>query len=122
VLLIEDNHAIVALLESVLGQRHGMRLHTAYRGAVGLELARVHGPDLILLDVHLPDMDGHEVLRQLRGCPQTRSTPVVAVSADATAAQEDRMLRAGAHAYLVKPLDLHALLDVVDGVLASQPG
>ena len=122
VLLIEDNHAIVALLESVLGQRRGMRLHTAYRGAAGLELARVHGPDLILLDVHLPDMDGHEVLRQLRGCPQTRSTPVVAVSADGTAAQEDRMLRAGAHAYLVKPLGLHELLDVVDSVLASQPG
>jgi CheY-like chemotaxis protein len=116
-LLIEDNPAIVALLESILAQRSGVRLRTAYRGAVGLELARAQRPDLILLDVHLPDMDGDAVVRQLQSNPETQGIPVVAVSADATAEQEERLLRAGAHAYLVKPLDVRALLRVVDSVV-----
>jgi signal transduction histidine kinase/ActR/RegA family two-component response regulator len=116
-LLIEDNPAIVALLESILAQRRGVRLRTAYRGAVGLELARAQRPDLILLDVHLPDMDGDAVVRQLQSNPETQGIPVVAVSADATAEQEERLLRAGAHAYLVKPLDVRALLRVVDSVV-----
>ena len=116
-LLIEDNPAIVALLESILAQRRGVRLRTAYRGAVGLELARAQRPDLILLDVHLPDMDGDAVVRQLQSNPETQGIPVVAVSADATAEQEERLRRAGAHAYLVKPLDVRALLRVVDSVV-----
>ena len=116
-LLIEDNHAIAALIASLLTQRAGVRLRTAHRGAVGLELARAQRPDLVLLDVHLPDMDGHEVVRQLQGCPETQDIPVVVVSADATAEQEERLLRAGAHAYLVKPLDVRALLRVVDSVV-----
>src|SRR5919202_862478 len=116
-LLIEDNPAIVALLESILAQRAGVRLRTAYRGAVGLELARAQRPDLILLDVHMPDMDGEAVVRPLQSNPETQGIPVVAVSADATAEQEERLLRAGAHAYLVKPLDVRALLRVVDSVV-----
>jgi signal transduction histidine kinase/CheY-like chemotaxis protein len=118
VVLIEDSHANVALIEALLEQRPAVRLRTAYRGEVGLELARTHRPDLIVLDVHLPDLDGPAVLRHLKDDPTTRAIPVVALSADATPEQAARMRAAGAHSYLLKPLDVHYLLHILDTILA----
>src|SRR5918911_231357 len=121
-LLIEDNQANVALMESILAQRPDVTLLTALQGRLGMDLARRHRPHLILLDVHLPDMRGDEVLRRLKDDPATREIPVVVVSADATREQEERLLATGAHAYLTKPLDVRHFLHVVDAVLLQKSG
>ncbi len=105
-LYIEDNASNRSLVVHLLEDRPGTQLLTAARGEEGLELARTHRPDLILLDLHLPDLDGWEVLARLRRHPATRRIPVVAVSADASRDTIDRLLVAGARAYLTKPLNV----------------
>jgi CheY-like chemotaxis protein len=84
-----------------------------------LTSAREHHPDLILLDVHLPDMTSDEVIRGLRASPATSTIPVVALSADATKHQIDRVMAAGAVAYITKPIDLRQLLQTVDNAIAG---
>jgi len=114
VLYIEDNVSNLRLVEQVLGRRPQTTLLSAMQGQLGLDLAREHRPDLILLDLHLPDVPGDEVLRRLLEEPRTRGTPVVILSADATPGQVERLLAAGAEAYLTKPLDVRQLLALVD--------
>jgi CheY-like chemotaxis protein len=86
-------------------------------GRLGVELAREHHPDLILLDLHLPDIPGDRVLAELQEDAETRDIPVIVLSADATRERE-QLLAAGAAAYLTKPIDLRRLLDVFDRHLA----
>jgi signal transduction histidine kinase len=119
VLYIEDNLANYRVVEGMLALRPGVTLLPAMQGKIGLELARAHDPDLVLLDVHLPDMDGREVLQALRSDPATVGTQVVVVSADATEGQIQRMTAAGADQYLTKPFDLQRLLAVVDDLSAA---
>ncbi len=114
VLYIEDNVANLQLIEYLLSFRPGIKLMPAMQGRLGLELARQHQPDLILLDLHLPDIGGDEVLRRLRADPQTRRIPVVMISADATPGQIERLKREGAVEYLTKPLDVNQLLATMD--------
>ncbi len=116
-LLIEDNLANLRLVERILAHRPDIELLSAVRGRLGLELAREHRPDLVLLDLHLPDMPGLEALRRLRSQPETRHIPVVVVSADASETQIARLTGAGAAGYLTKPLDVAAFLDLLDGGL-----
>lgn len=118
ILYIEDNFSNVTLVDQMLGERPAFELMTAMQGRVGLELARQHSPDLILLDLHLPDMPGWEVLAQLKSNHLTRNIPVVVVSADATAPQIKRLLSAGARAYLTKPLDIPEFFRVIDEAMA----
>jgi PAS domain S-box-containing protein len=106
ILYIEDNLSNLKLVERILERRPGIRLLSALQGGLGLELARQHRPDLVLLDVHLPDMSGEQVLRSLRGDPSTRDLPVIVISADANAGRADRLLEAGAQGVLTKPLDV----------------
>ena len=117
ILYIEDNFSNVTLVEQMLAERPALELMTAMQGRVGLELARQHSPDLILLDLHLPDMPGWQVLAQLKSDHATRDVPVVVISADATAPQIKRLLSAGARAYLTKPLDIAEFFRVVDEAL-----
>jgi CheY-like chemotaxis protein len=119
VLHIEDTLSNLKLLERILAQRSGIEVIAAMQGRLGLELAREHRPALILLDLHLPDMGGDRVLQQLREDPVTSSIPVIIVSADATAGQVQRLLSAGATAYLTKPLDVRDLLRLLDEALAD---
>jgi CheY-like chemotaxis protein len=114
VLHIEDNLSNIKLIERVLAQRPGMTLIPAMQGRLGLELARQHRPLLILLDLNLADISGEEVLHVLRDDPVTAGIPVAIVSADAMPRQVQRMLAAGATAYLTKPIDVRELLDLVD--------
>lgn len=114
VLHIEDNLSNLALVERVLAQRPGVEVVAAMHGGLGLELAREHNPVVVLLDLHLPDMDGEQVLQRLRDHPDTASIPVVIVSADATPGQVRRLLSAGAAAYLTKPIDVRELLRLID--------
>ena len=120
ILYIEDNRSNVRLVQRLLGKRRAVALVTAERGDEGLELAKRERPDLILLDLHLPDMSGEEVLRRLWSDPVTRPLPVAVLSADATPAQRQRLLASGAVAYLTKPLDITHLLRLIDDRLTGR--
>jgi CheY-like chemotaxis protein len=119
VLYIEDNVANVRLLERVLRQRPGIRLQHASNGEAGIAAARDATPDLILLDLHLPDTSGDDVLRILWEDPATRDIPTIVLTADATPGLARRLKAAGARDTLTKPLDIRQVLDVVDGVLTG---
>ena len=96
ILLIDDQSTNLSLIERVLETRPNLRLYTASDGRGGLTLARRQTPDLILLDLHLPDMGGDEVMRRLRLEARTREVPVVVLSADATPSQVARLRQLGA--------------------------
>jgi len=117
VLHIEDNLSNLKLVERVLERRADVEIVAAMQGRLGVELAREHQPVLVLLDLHLPDMGGEQVLQRLREDPLTASIPVAIVSADATAGQVQRLIAAGAVAYLTKPIDVKGLLEVLDRAL-----
>jgi PAS domain S-box-containing protein len=120
VLYVEDNRSNVRLLERLLARRPGVVLLTAATGEAALRMIRERQPDLVLLDLHLPDMSGEEVLRRVWAAPTRRAIPVAVLSADATPRQQQRLLAAGAVAYLTKPLDVAALLQIVDERLAGK--
>ena len=114
VLYIEDNVANVQLIEHVLSFRSQVKLLTAMQGRRGLEFAIENRPDLILLDLHLPDIRGDVVLRELQADPRTRAIPTIMISADATPGEIRRLRDAGATDYLTKPLDVEKLLHILD--------
>lgn len=117
VLYVEDTVANVRLLEEILRTRPSIHLLPAMMGTLGLELAREHRPDLILLDLHLPDLRGDHVLAQLRDDDRTRDIPVVMLTADATKRTGESLLEAGASAYLTKPIGVRDLLATLDEYL-----
>ena len=117
ILYIEDNMGNVRLMERLLAHRPNVRLITTLSGSVGVELAQEHCPDLILLDVHIPDLSGYEVLERLHGDERTASIPVVMLSADASHEQIQRFTDAGVRDYLTKPLDLKYFLSQLDQYL-----
>jgi CheY-like chemotaxis protein len=113
-LYIEDNVSNLTLIEHLLGDEQSIKLISAMQGLLGLELASRHRPDAILLDLHLPDITGAEVLARLKADARTSTIPVIVLSADATRSQIDRLLAAGASDYLTKPLDVERFLKVID--------
>ena len=121
ILCIEDDPSNLRLIERILANRPGVRLLKAIRGRMGLDLAREHHPDLIVVDVHLPDIPGDHVIGSLRNDPATGRTPVIVTSADATPKQRKRLVAAGATEYLSKPLDVKRFLAVVDESLGIPP-
>lgn len=121
ILYIEDNLTNLSLVETVLEARPEWRTISALRGEDGIELAREEQPDLILLDLHLPDIHGDEVLARLRADEATRDIPVVVISADATGQSRSRMRAVGADEYLTKPLDLDDFVAAIERHLAP-PG
>ena len=116
VLYIEDNLSNLQLVERVLARLPDVTLISAMRPQLGLDLAGEHHPDLVLLDLHLPDMPGEEVLRRLQTSPKTAEVPVVILSADARPGLIQRLLDQGARAFLTKPLDVKELLELVDTI------
>ena len=116
VLYIEDNLSNLTLIEQILEDEPQIELLTAMQGQIGIDLARQHIPDVILLDLHLPDLPGWDVLERLRADPQTRHIPVVVISADATRQQIRRLMTAGAREYLTKPLEIGEFFRVLDQV------
>jgi CheY-like chemotaxis protein len=119
VLYIEDNPSNLHLVQRILSRRPEIRLLSAMQGELGYELARLHCPDLILLDLHLPDVSGLEILQRLQKHEGTASIPTVLLSADATPGQARRALDAGARAYLTKPLEVGRFFDTLDGILVD---
>jgi PAS domain S-box-containing protein len=119
VLYIEDNPVNVLLMEAMLAHVTGLRVITAPLPALGLQMARDERPELILLDIQLPGMDGYEVLRRLRAEPTSRTVPVIAVSANAMPSDVERGMAAGFADYLTKPIDISRLIASVEAVLVA---
>ncbi len=117
VLCIEDNLSSLALIETLLQRRPGIQLLSSMQGQMGLDLARQHAPQLILLDVALPDIDGLNVLQRLRQSPVTRTTPVLMVTADASDLTHLALCKAGATAVLTKPIHIPSFLAHLDQYL-----
>jgi two-component system cell cycle response regulator DivK len=113
VLIVEDNELNLKLLKDVL-EYHGYTILTIDLGEPVLGLARQHRPDLILLDIQLPDLSGTEVARRLKEDEQTRTIPVIAVTAFAMASDETKILASGCDAYVSKPFNLVEFLRLVE--------
>jgi CheY-like chemotaxis protein/anti-sigma regulatory factor (Ser/Thr protein kinase) len=120
ILCIEDNPANVEVVARYLKGRPGTRLVSAISGRVGIECAVRDVPDLILLDLHLPDLQGDEVLNELKADPATAAIPVIVLSADASRGVIRRLLVGGAYAYLTKPIELAELGDLIDACDAAR--
>ena len=117
VLYIEDDPANFALVQRIMEERPAMKLLQASRGEIGLSLAETHGPQLILLDLNLPDMHGSECLQRIRQNAATANIPVVVISADGTLNQIERLLSAGARNYVTKPFSIQPFLSMIDEIL-----
>jgi signal transduction histidine kinase/CheY-like chemotaxis protein len=120
VLYIEDNPSNIRLVEAIMKTIPNVNLVTAVSGRGGLEVATTSLPDLIILDLGLPDMPGAAVLAKLKDDVRTAAIPVVIASADATEASVQRLLAAGAKTYLTKPLDVPLFMTVVAGALRER--
>jgi len=114
VLYIEDNPANLRLVSQLLGRLPNLHMWTAHEPLLGLELAEEHKPDLILLDINLPGIDGFEVLKLLRQRNATKNTPVIAISANAMPRDIQNGMEAGFDEYITKPININSLLLAVD--------
>jgi two-component system cell cycle response regulator DivK len=112
ILIVEDNEKNLKLVRDLL-QFKGYRTVEAGTAGEGIRLASAHRPDLILMDIQLPDMDGEAALRHLRNEPSTAVIPVVALTAQAMAGDRERLLGAGFAAYLAKPIDVRQFPDQI---------
>jgi PAS domain S-box-containing protein len=114
---VEDNETNVEVMRGILAQRPQVELQVSMMGLDGLAAIRARRPDLILLDMHLPDISGMELLRHLKNDAQTGGIPIVVVSADALTQQIDAAFEAGCTHYLTKPVNVAELLGVLDELL-----
>jgi len=114
---VEDNETNVEVMRGILAQRPQVEMQVSVTGLDGLAAIRARRPDLILLDMHLPDISGMELLRHLKSDPHTGSIPIVVVSADALAQQIEAAFEAGCTHYLTKPVSVSELLNVLDDQL-----
>ena len=121
ILYIEDNLSNLTLVERILARHPAVELLPAMQGTIGVQLARDHRPDLIVLDLHLPDMSGIEVLKRLKADQPTREIPVVVLTADASKGQSERVKDLGAAEYLTKPFDVPRFLEAIADNLAERP-
>ncbi len=112
ILVVEDNEKNMKLLRDVL-QAKGYRTLEAITGGQAVELATGHAPDLVLMDIELPDIDGVEALRLLRADERTVSIPVLALTAQAMHGDRERFLAAGFDGYVSKPVNIVELVDTV---------
>lgn len=115
ILYVEDNASNIELVEEIMDEQHaGIRLLTTKFGKQALDIALASKPNLILLDLNLPDISGETVLQQLQQHGDTHDIPVVVISADAMPNQIDRLLKAGASKFLTKPFDVSEFLEVIE--------
>src|ERR1700733_913805 len=121
ILVVEDNELNMKLLNDVL-EAHGFDVMSTARGKVAVEWAREHHPDLILMDLQLPDLSGLDATRRLKADEATRDIPVIAVTAFAMAGDRKKALDHGCDAYVAKPIVLRELLDLIAGFLGPSRG
>ena len=108
-LYVEDNPANLKLMETLIDRMAGITMVSAQTGELGLELAEVHKPDVIILDINLPGFNGFQALRRLKESEATRDIPVIALTANAKPSEVKRGLKAGFHRYLTKPIRIHEI-------------
>jgi len=118
ILLVEDNEMNRDMLSRRL-QRRGYDIVMAVDGAQGVEMAKAEAPDLILMDMSLPVLDGWEATRRLKRAPATARIPVLALTAHAMSTDRDRALEAGCDDYDTKPIDMPRLLDKIQRLLTG---
>jgi two-component system, cell cycle response regulator DivK len=116
ILLIEDNEQNRDALSRRL-QRHGYDVIMAVDGQQGVAIAQSELPDLILMDLNLPDIDGWEATRMLKAAPETQAIPIVALTAHAIAGDQERALQAGCDDYHAKPVEFQRLLTQIEALL-----
>jgi PAS domain S-box-containing protein len=119
VLYVEDNPSNVALMEDFFADLDGVELVVARSAEIGLELARAHPPQLVILDINLPGISGFEAARRLKEQPETRNVPIIALSAAAMARDAKRAEEAGFLRYLTKPVDVDQLASVLEDVFVT---
>ncbi|MGZ4954950.1 MAG: PAS domain S-box protein [Methylobacter sp.] len=119
VLYIEDNSANLRLIAQILGRNPQFRLITAHNAELGLELVSAHHPDLVLLDINLPGMNGYQVLSVFRSLDSVKKTPVIAISANATPRDIERGMAAGFDEYITKPVDVMHFLETVNRLISK---
>ena len=120
ILYVEDNPANLKLVKTMLSRYPDFKLLSARTAEIGLALARSHKPDVVLMDINLPSMDGYQGLAWLRANAETRNIPVIAVTADAMPHDMERGLNAGFFAYLTKPIDANELLATISLALKKK--
>lgn len=118
ILYFEDIFDNVELVRQILLRRAHIQLLSASNAQEGIDFANSHSPDLILMDIHLPGMDGLTAFKKLNGNPQTKSIPVIALTADAMNADIKRAMDMGFHSYITKPIDVPRFLETIDSILA----
>ena len=118
-LYVEDNPANQRLMEGIVERVPGLRMASAPNAELGLEVARKHQPDVIVMDIDLPGMDGFEALKRLKGSKITRAIPVIALSANALPRDVERGIEAGFNAYLSKPFEIAEILRAAKKALAN---
>ena len=119
VLIIEDNDKNLELVRDIL-QAKGYDTLEAGTAESGLKIARAHAPDLILMDIQLPGMNGIEGLRALRAEPVAAGILVVAITASVMLADREQIMRAGFDGFIEKPITVRSFLEVVEGVLQTR--
>lgn len=117
ILYVEDNLANLRLVQQIVAMRSDTKLLHAPSAELGLEIARTHQPELVLLDINLPGMDGFEAFARLRDDPQIRDIPVIAISADAMKEDIERALELGFTEYITKPIDVSQIMEILDSLL-----
>jgi len=117
ILYVEDILSNIKLVERLVRDRPAVQLLVARKGREAVAAAREHRPDLVLLDLHLPDISGYEVLEQLCSDERTKGIPVVVISADAMADQIERVMAAGVREYLTKPIDIAYFMRMLDWLM-----
>jgi two-component system cell cycle response regulator DivK len=120
ILIVEDHQLSLVLLKQLLGV-HGYEILETPQGLEAIDIARDEQPDLILMDIGLPDISGLEVTRLLKQDDQTKTIPIIAVTALATPEQEKKGLESGCDAYITKPISLDNLLRTIESFLSSVP-
>jgi two-component system cell cycle response regulator DivK len=116
ILYVEDNDDNIYVLKNRLG-RAGYTLLVARDGAAGVAMARAELPDLILMDLSLPVMDGWEATRRIKDAPETRHIPVIALTSHAMVGEREKALAAGCDDFDTKPVELHRLLEKIRALL-----
>lgn len=118
VLIIEDNSLILELVVNLL-EKIGLEVITAVTAENGIELAKSESPDLILMDIGLPGMDGHTATRIIKEDIKTNKIPVVAMSSHAMKGDEEKAIEAGCTDYITKPLDTREFTKIVEKMISD---
>ena len=119
-LYVEDNPANLKLVQQLIARRHDIRLLSAIDGIQGIQMARIHCPEVILMDINLPGISGIEALKILRGGADTAHIPIVALSANAMPRDIEKGLQAGFFRYLTKPIVLSELVQALEDALSKE--